>query len=85
MNAARMFAENLKTEGFFDSTQRVSAELYGSLGATGAGHGSPKAVILGLEGESPESVHVDGLARRVAIVGWDRGRGGNGVRGGVCT
>lgn len=36
--------------------ERVSAELYGSLGLTGVGHGSDKAVLLGLEGESPESV-----------------------------
>jgi L-serine dehydratase len=45
---------------------RVCAQLYGSLGATGAGHGSPKAIILGLEGETPEAVDVDSIAARVA-------------------
>ena len=41
------------------STARVRAELFGSLGATGKGHGSDKAVLLGLEGETPETVDVD--------------------------
>ena len=38
---------------------RVRAELFGSLGATGHGHGSDRAVILGLEGERPETVDTD--------------------------
>jgi len=42
--------------------------LYGSLGATGAGHGSPKAIILGLEGETPEHVDVGQIAQRIEKV-----------------
>ncbi len=65
MNAARRFAEGLQRSGHQSACTRVTAELYGSLGATGAGHGSPKAVILGLEGETPEDVDVETIAARV--------------------
>jgi len=68
MKAARQFAKKLDESGMLENCQRVTAELYGSLGATGAGHGSPKAVILGLEGETPEQVDVEGIAERVAMV-----------------
>ncbi|MFF5500432.1 L-serine ammonia-lyase [Streptomyces roseolus] len=59
MRAARMFARRLKNEGLLAHTAKVRAELYGSLGATGHGHGTPKAVLLGLEGNSPRTVDVE--------------------------
>jgi L-serine dehydratase len=59
MRAARMFARRLKNEGALAQTTSVRAELFGSLGATGHGHGTPKAVLLGLEGHSPATVDVD--------------------------
>ncbi|GAA5010972.1 L-serine ammonia-lyase [Kitasatospora paranensis] len=59
MRAARMFARRLRSEGLLDKTGSVRAELFGSLGATGHGHGTPKAVLLGLEGNSPRTVDVD--------------------------
>jgi L-serine dehydratase len=59
MRAARMFAARLKNEGLIAHTVRIRAELYGSLGATGHGHGTPKAVLLGLEGASPRTVDVE--------------------------
>ncbi|GLW56455.1 L-serine ammonia-lyase [Kitasatospora phosalacinea] len=59
MRAARMFARRLDSEGLLDRVAAVRAELYGSLGATGHGHGTPKAVLLGLEGRSPRTVDVD--------------------------
>ncbi|UTW44364.1 L-serine ammonia-lyase [bacterium SCSIO 12696] len=68
MRAAAIFASGLAKKGLLDQVSRVQAELYGSLGATGKGHGSHKAVILGLQGESPESVNVDAIANRVAEV-----------------
>ncbi len=68
MNAARRFVLGVGEDGLLERCQRVTAELYGSLGATGAGHGSPKAVILGLEGETPETVVVDDIPARVAAV-----------------
>ncbi|MEU1333710.1 L-serine ammonia-lyase [Streptomyces sp. NPDC005865] len=65
MRAARMFAGRLKNEGLMAHTAAIRAELYGSLGATGHGHGTPKAVLLGLEGESPRTVDVEGADDRV--------------------
>ncbi|MGW0704341.1 L-serine ammonia-lyase, partial [Streptomyces sp. NPDC002867] len=59
MRAARMFARRLKNEGLLAHTASIRAELYGSLGATGHGHGTPKAVLLGLEGNSPRTVDVE--------------------------
>jgi L-serine dehydratase len=66
MRAARMFAAGLKADGTLAETARVVAELYGSLGATGHGHGSEKAVLLGLAGEDPETVDTATTAERVA-------------------
>ncbi|MEU3702758.1 L-serine ammonia-lyase [Streptomyces anulatus] len=65
MRAARMFARRLKNEGLLAHTASIRAELYGSLGATGHGHGTPKAVLLGLEGESPQTVDVESADGRV--------------------
>ncbi|MBB0243711.1 L-serine ammonia-lyase [Streptomyces alkaliphilus] len=59
MRAARMFARRLRREGLLDETAGVRAELFGSLGATGHGHGTPKAVLLGLEGHAPDTVDVE--------------------------
>ncbi|MDR3036095.1 MAG: L-serine ammonia-lyase, partial [Kitasatospora sp.] len=59
MRAARMFARRLNSEGLLDRVAAVRAELYGSLGATGHGHGTPNAVLLGLENHSPRTVDVD--------------------------
>ncbi len=56
MRAARMFVSGLETDGLLERTSAVRAELYGSLGATGRGHGSDKAVMLGLEGHHPARV-----------------------------
>jgi len=56
MRAAKLFADGLKGDGQLASTVRVQSELFGSLGATGRGHGSDKAVVLGLQGLEPETV-----------------------------
>ncbi|MEU1629703.1 L-serine ammonia-lyase [Streptomyces sp. NPDC020096] len=65
MRAARLFALRLKNEGLLAHTVTVRAELFGSLGATGHGHGTPKAVLLGLEGDAPRTVDVDTADDRV--------------------
>ncbi|MFE7443332.1 L-serine ammonia-lyase [Streptomyces chartreusis] len=65
MRAARMFARRLHNEGVLSSVASIRSELYGSLGATGHGHGTPKAVLLGLEGDSPRSVDVETADERV--------------------
>jgi L-serine dehydratase len=56
MRAAGRFARHLADDGLLPNVTRVRIELYGSLGATGAGHGTPGAVVLGLEGDAPETV-----------------------------
>ncbi|MCT9143010.1 L-serine ammonia-lyase [Streptomyces violarus] len=68
MRAAGLFARRLRNEGLLESVGSVRAELYGSLGATGHGHGTPKAVLLGLEGESPRTVDVEKADDRVAAI-----------------
>ena len=54
MRAASRFLAELRESGGFDSTTRVQISLFGSLGATGVGHGTTNALIAGLAGESPE-------------------------------
>ncbi len=61
MRAARMFVQRLRHEGVLDRTVRVATALYGSLGATGKGHGSDKAVLLGLAGHEPDTVDIEAI------------------------
>jgi L-serine dehydratase len=61
MRAARLFALRLAHEGQLPRVARVLAALYGSLGATGKGHGSDKAVLLGLAGHEPDTVDVEAV------------------------
>ncbi|TDC96332.1 L-serine ammonia-lyase [Saccharopolyspora aridisoli] len=65
MRAAQRFTAKLRANGTISRVSRVRAELFGSLGATGRGHGSPNAVLLGLEGHRPESVDPVTGAQRV--------------------
>ena len=68
MRAAGRFVATLADEGVLPQVKRVRAELFGSLGATGHGHGSVKAVVLGLTGEAPESVDPYAAETAVAAV-----------------
>ena len=68
MRAARLFAVRLQHDGHLQRVARIVAELYGSLGATGRGHGTDKAVLLGLEGEEPDKVDVDGIDQRLDAI-----------------
>jgi len=61
MRAARLFVQRLQNEGLLPRVQRLQADLYGSLGATGKGHGSDKAVLLGLLGHEPDTVEVEAI------------------------
>src|SRR5580704_9070315 len=56
MNAARGFAELLASRGVLANTAQVSAQLYGSLALTGRGHCTDRAILLGLEGMSPDTI-----------------------------
>ena len=68
MRAANVFVTDLATDPRFDQVSRVRAELFGSLGATGHGHGSESAVLLGLEGEEPATVDTDRTPLRDAEI-----------------
>ncbi|NKF22147.1 L-serine ammonia-lyase [Solimonas marina] len=68
MRAAQRFVGHLDDDGRLASVARVAVELYGSLGATGKGHGTDKAVILGLEGEAPDRIDTDSIDARLAKV-----------------
>ena len=68
MRAARSFVQQLVADGKDGSVQSLDVGLYGSLGATGRGHGTHKAVVLGLEGDTPEGVDVDGIDGRMAAI-----------------
>ena len=69
MKAARRFAQGLAADGLLPQVERLQIDLHGSLGATGRGHGSDRAVLLGLEGEAPDRVNtdlMDGHLQRIA-------------------
>jgi L-serine dehydratase len=59
MTAACRFVETLSQEGLLERTQRVGADLYGSLALTGKGHATDRAVLLGLSGERPDGIDPD--------------------------
>lgn len=68
MRAAKDFCQILKQQHLFEKTDRVKAELFGSLGQTGKGHGTGKAVILGLLGFEPETIDVKNVDIMLAEV-----------------
>ena len=68
MRAALEFATGLKRVGLLERVHAVKADLYGSLGATGKGHGSDKAVLLGLEGDAPDTVDTESVDARLKAV-----------------
>ena len=62
MKAGKAFVDELKEKDLFDKVTRVQANVYGSLSLTGIGHSTDKAILLGLAGEEPETVDVDGIS-----------------------
>ena len=66
MRAARLFALALQSDALLQPTTQVTCELYGSLGATGKGHGSDVAVMLGLMGHAPDTVDVEAVPTMMA-------------------
>lgn len=63
--AARFVTRWLDEAGTLDRATRVRCELFGSLALTGRGHGTDKAVLLGLEGEWPDKVDPDAIPQRL--------------------
>lgn len=68
MRAARYFAESLRDRSQIENTALIQAQLYGSLALTGLGHGTDRAILLGLAGETPETVNPDGITEFVKQV-----------------
>ncbi len=68
MRAALAFAKQLELQGHIARVCRLKVELFGSLGATGKGHGSDKAVMLGLEGEAPDAIAPEIVPARLAAI-----------------
>ncbi|MDP8981692.1 MAG: L-serine ammonia-lyase [Acidobacteriota bacterium] len=68
MRAARDFAGRLQASALLERTSQVTVELYGSLALTGKGHGTDRAILLGLEGETPEGVDSNAIDARLAAI-----------------
>jgi L-serine dehydratase len=72
MRAACEFALGLERDGLLAQTEQIAVRLYGSLALTGAGHGTDRAVLAGLEGADPETVDpdsIDPLLQRIRATG----------------
>ena len=72
MRAARQFVTRLEKDGLLAATTRVKSEMFGSLGATGKGHGTDTAVLLGLAGEQPDLVDTDAVPQILATIRADK-------------
>jgi L-serine dehydratase len=68
MRAALRFARQLESSGLLPRTAIVNVDLYGSLALTGMGHGTDRAVLLGLLGEAPESIDPATVESRITTI-----------------
>ena len=68
MRAAGMFVDQLTARNVLDHVTDVRVDLYGSLAATGGGHGTMPAILLGLEGYRPETIETDEMERRLSVI-----------------
>lgn len=68
MKAANLFVSALSQQQLLTQVERVQVELFGSLGATGKGHGSDIAVMLGLMGEQPQTTDVTAISQKIADI-----------------
>ncbi|ORY03866.1 L-serine ammonia-lyase [Basidiobolus meristosporus CBS 931.73] len=65
MRAGKMFVEELTSRGILEKVKKLRIDLYGSLALTGVGHATPEATLMGIEGESPETVDTSTIKSRV--------------------
>lgn len=72
MRAARNFARNLQARGLLDRVAGLQVALYGSLAETGRGHGTDTGIILGLMGQSPDTVVSGDIPRLIGEVNASR-------------
>lgn len=68
MRAAGMFVDELSARNAVDRVVDVRVDLYGSLAATGGGHGTMPAILLGLEGYRPDTIETDEMEQRLAVI-----------------
>lgn len=68
MQAARRFVLDLDRAGLLSELASITVDLYGSLALTGTGHGTDRAILLGLAGEAPDTVDVDSIDARLAAI-----------------
>jgi L-serine dehydratase len=68
MKAAKLFVDELVKQNLLNNVDRAKCELFGSLGQTGIGHGTGKAVILGFSGQTPEGIPVESIESTLAEV-----------------
>jgi L-serine dehydratase len=68
MRAAAVFAEELTASGILDRVAALRVDLFGSLAATGHGHGTMTAILLGLEGFHPELILPEEVEERLAAI-----------------
>jgi len=68
MRAASRYVSRLQRLGFFEETFAVKSQMYGSLALTGEGHSTPKAILMGLEGQLPDTVDPSIITNRVADI-----------------
>ncbi len=68
MRAAFLFCQQLQHRELTDKTECITTELFGSLGHTGKGHGTDKAIILGLSGYQPDKIDPDDIEKILADV-----------------
>jgi L-serine dehydratase len=68
MRAAALFVEALRAKALLHDVRRVEVQLYGSLSATGIGHGSDNATIMGLMGEWPDAIDPLQIGTRIELL-----------------
>ena len=68
MRAARQFMLHLEKEALLAQVHQIKVDLYGSLALTGKGHGTDIAILLGLEGETPEEIEPTQIQDKVALI-----------------
>src|SRR5262245_60854961 len=68
MRAANTFISQLLQEKKLEQVKRVHIELFGSLAFTGQGHGTDKAILIGLEGAQPDTVNPEIISPRAATI-----------------
>ncbi|KAF9943840.1 hypothetical protein BGZ70_005368, partial [Mortierella alpina] len=68
MRAAKIFVTDLKDHDVLEKVASLRIDLFGSLALTGIGHGTPDSILMGMEGESPESVETSTIQARLKAI-----------------